>query len=113
VERRGLLETHPNPFRKTEELTALIERFVVPLGKRVDAAQPYIDGRLHDGSRFHVMLSPIALCGPLISIRKFSDQTRVRLEHSAAPLIDWLRAAVVGRRNILVVGGTGAGKLRC
>jgi len=86
VERRGLLETHPNPFRKTEELTALIERFVVPLVNESTPRNLISMDACTTGVRFHVMLSPIALCGPLISIRSFPIKPRTSRTLRARPV---------------------------
>ncbi len=111
VEKRGKLESRSNPFTEREALVDLIERMLIPIGKRVDAARPYVDGRLNDGSRFHLLLNPIATAGPLISIRTFSKQERPTLESFGDPeVVRWIRSQLKERKNILLAGGTGAGK---
>lgn len=112
VERKGHLVPEPSPFTSADSLLDFIERLVIPIGRRVDAAHPYLDGRLVDGSRFHVILPPIAPEGPLISIRKHRKAGEsVPLESfGPAELVDWLRAQIRLRKNILIGGGTGTGK---
>jgi len=117
VERHGRLELRPNPFIEVGQLVDFIERLVVPIGRRIDAAQPYLDGRLSDGSRFHVILPPIASHGPYISIRKPKTGATLTLESFGPPEIAaWLKQQVKLRKNLIISGGTGAGKtslLRC
>jgi pilus assembly protein CpaF len=111
VEREGTLVEVPSPFRGESELFHFVERLCLPLGRRVDAAQPYLDGRLVDGSRFHVVLPPVASDGVLVSIRKARTAVAAPLEAFGPPqVVQWLREAVRARRNLLVVGATGAGK---
>lgn len=111
VERLGVLENFPNPFTKPTEVHDFIERLLVPIGRRVDAAQPYLDGRLTDGGRFHVILPPIASNGPYISIRKQKNPGIIQLsDFGPESAIQPLLQAISARKNILVVGGTGAGK---
>ena len=115
VERGGRLTRHETVFDDEAHLRRLIERMLSPLGRRVDEASPLADGRLTDGSRFNVILPPLAVNGPTLTIRKFARQplTMARLvqfgtltEHAAA----FLGACVTGKLNILVSGGTGSGK---
>lgn len=111
VERHGSLEPHPNPFLTRQELTDFIERLVVPLGKRTDAARPYLDGRLADGSRLHLILPPLAAEGPLISIRRpHSLRTLPRSAFGEEKWIFWLEEKLLARKNVLICGGTGSGK---
>lgn len=111
VEKQGELISFPSPFHSTEGILDLIERLLVPLGKRIDATQPYVDGRLPDGSRFHIMLPPIALDGPLISFRKFrSFESALAFDNSPPGLIVWLETQLKQRKSVLIAGGTGAGK---
>lgn len=112
IEREDGLKSEPSPFSSAEALFDFIERLTVPIGKRVDAAHPYLDGRLLDGSRFHVILPPIAPEGPLISIRKFRPVSPEAMLAAFGPkaVMGWLRDQVQLRRNILIAGGTGSGK---
>ncbi|CAN5827250.1 hypothetical protein BH23ACT2_BH23ACT2_22160 [soil metagenome] len=109
VERAGRLEpTEVSLDRATIDL--LVERIVAPLGRRVDPTSPVVDGRLADGSRVHVVVPPLAVDGPCVTIRRFGAR-RIRLDEVAAKgvaeLLDW---AVRARANIVVLGGTGSGK---
>ena len=117
VEKEGRLQEIPNPFARHEECLDFIERILLPLGKRIDASAPYLDARLPDGSRVHIILSPIAVDGPHISVRKFAQKTEVALEQFApGEMILWLKEKMKDRKNILISGATGSGKttlLRC
>ena len=112
VERGGQLLPEPSPYREVGALSDLIERLLIPLGKRIDAAHPYVDGRLLDGSRFHVILPPVAVGGPFISIRKLRrpEQGISVSDFAPAEWATWLIEQVTRRRNILIAGGTGVGK---
>ncbi len=111
VECEGKLSPFPNPFTSRQELNDFIERLLVPLGRRTDAARPYLDGRLADGSRLHIILPPLAAEGPLISIRKGSlDASEHRNAFGANDWIVWLEQKLRERKNILLCGGTGSGK---
>jgi pilus assembly protein CpaF len=117
VERRGLgIERVPDGlFEGEEAVLHLIERIVAPLGLRVDESSPWVDARLPDGSRVHAIVRPLSLCGPVLTIRKFS-----LLPLSAADLVAggtvgprmlaFLEACVRGRANVVVSGGTSSGK---
>ena len=115
VEREGRLSPAAAVFTSPEQLTRVIDRIVSPLGRRVDESTPMVDARLPDGSRVNVIIPPVALGGPFVTIRKFS---RERLEASDLqalgslnePMLGFLRAAVLARLNILVSGGTSSGK---
>jgi pilus assembly protein CpaF len=115
VERRGRIEPTDVRFEDAAALRHAIERILAPLGRRVDEAEPLVDGRLPDGSRVNVVIAPLALDGPVLTIRRFrrrgfSPAELVELETWTAPLHDLLRRAVQARLNILVSGGTGSGK---
>jgi pilus assembly protein CpaF len=112
VERAGRLCRETNPFDTREALVDLVERLVIPIGRRVDAAHPYLDGRLLDGSRFHVILPPIAPEGPLLSIRKLRPASAPIgvAAFGPAPVTAWLREQVLEKRSLLLSGGTGSGK---
>jgi len=115
VERRGLLERTDVSFRDERHLLRIIDKIVSTVGRRIDESQPWVDARLEDGSRVNAIIRPCAIDGPSLSIRKFS-KTPLRmeklLEHGAlsrqAAL--FLEAAVKGRMNCLISGGTGSGK---
>jgi pilus assembly protein CpaF len=115
VERRGAIEPTDVAFASVAELRHAIERILAPLGRRVDEAEPLCDARLADGSRVNVVLPPLALDGPLLTIRRFRDgglgpDELVALGTLDGALRDVLAAAVRARLTILVSGGTGSGK---
>ncbi len=111
VEREGRLETRPSPFTDRGHFQDFIERLLTPLGKRIDAASPFADGRLVDGSRFHVLLAPLAVEGPFVSIRRFRRAEHATLASFGPPhVVAWLVEKLTGGANVLVVGGTGSGK---
>jgi pilus assembly protein CpaF len=115
VERGGLLERIETRFRDDVHLMNIIQRIVGPIGRRVDEATPFVDARLADGSRVNIVIPPVALDGPTLSIRKFRMQQLtialcVETGVMSAAMADYLSAAVRSRLNILICGGTGAGK---
>ncbi|MDX6684928.1 MAG: pilus assembly protein CpaF [Baekduia sp.] len=115
IERSGRLEATTVAFADQAELRHAIERILAPLGRRVDEAEPLCDARLPDGSRVNVVLPPLAVDGPLLTIRRFrarplDAEALVRSGTWSAPLRDFLARAVRARLNILVSGGTGSGK---
>ncbi len=115
VERRGKLERTRVIFRDDAHLLQIIERIVSAVGRRVDESSPMVDARLPDGSRVNAVIPPLALDGPVLSIRRFAaDPYRmadlIEFGTLTAGLAEILRAAVQARLNILVSGGTGAGK---
>jgi pilus assembly protein CpaF len=115
VERSGCLEETAVRFESEAALRHAIERILAPLGRRVDEAEPLCDARLPDGSRVNVVIPPLALDGPSLTIRRFrrrglSPAELVACGSWSAPLHDLLRAAVRARLNVLVSGGTGSGK---
>jgi len=115
IERRGLLEPTDVRFEDEEDLRNAIERILAPLGRRVDELSPMVDARLADGSRVNVVIPPLAIDGPSLSIRRFGaarpdpDQL-VALGTISAAQRNLLEEAVAGRRSVLVSGGTGSGK---
>jgi pilus assembly protein CpaF len=115
VERRGLLEPTEVAFESEEELRNAIERILAPLGRRVDELSPMVDARLADGSRVNVVIPPLAIDGPSLSIRRFGavrpgpDQL-VGLGTLTPEQRERLERAVADRRSVLVSGGTGSGK---
>ena len=115
VERRGRIERTGVSFPSEGALRDAIERILTPLGRRVDELSPMVDARLEDGSRVHVVIPPLAVDGPTMSIRRFSavrpgPRELVELGTLTEELHDQLSAAVEARRSILVSGGTGSGK---
>jgi pilus assembly protein CpaF len=115
VERQGRIERTGVRFPSEGALRDAIERILTPLGRRVDELSPMVDARLEDGSRVHVVIPPLAVDGPTMSIRRFSaarpgPRELVDLGTLTEELHDQLEAAVGARRSILVSGGTGSGK---
>jgi pilus assembly protein CpaF len=115
VEREGKLEETDIMFRDDRHLMQLIERIVSMVGRRIDESSPMVDARLQDGSRVNAIIPPLALDGPAMSIRRFRTdkvgaQDLVERDSLTQPMLDFLRAAVACRLNIVVSGGTGAGK---
>jgi pilus assembly protein CpaF len=115
VERGGRIEATGVEFADEEELRNAIERILAPLGRRVDELSPMVDARLADGSRVNVVIPPLAIDGPALSIRRFGAHRPgpgelVALGTLSAGQRDLLEAAVGERRSVLVSGGTGSGK---
>ena len=115
VERGGRIERADVRVPSEQALRDAIERILTPLGRRVDELSPMVDARLEDGSRVHVVIPPLAVDGPSLSIRRFSavrpgPRELVELGTLTNELHDELAAAVGARRSILVSGGTGSGK---
>jgi pilus assembly protein CpaF len=115
VERAGRIEEVDVRFPDEEELRNAIERILAPLGRRIDELSPMVDARLADGSRVNVVIPPLAVDGPALSIRRFGASrpgARELVERGSlsATQCELLEQAVGDRRSILVSGGTGAGK---
>jgi len=115
AERKGQLSRTNITFDSDEHVLRVIDRIVSPLGRRVDESSPLVDARLPDGSRVNVVIRPIALCGPTITIRKFSKSPLtvndlIRFGSMTQEIAEFLRACVIGRLNAVVAGGTGSGK---
>jgi pilus assembly protein CpaF len=115
VERGGCVEATDVVFSNEEELRNAIERILAPLGRRVDELSPMVDARLADGSRVNVVIPPVAIDGPAVSIRRFGarrlgPEELVELGTLTPAHRDLLEDAVAQRRSILVSGGTGSGK---
>ena len=115
VERFGKLYETKVHFKDEAHLLRIIGKIVAGVGRRIDESSPMVDARLPDGSRVNVAIRPIAIDGPLMSIRKFSEQ-RLDMERLIAlgtirpQIVDLLRAAVIGRISLIISGGTGSGK---
>jgi pilus assembly protein CpaF len=115
IEREGRLEESDAVFKDDKHLLQIIERIVSAVGRRIDESSPMVDARLADGSRVNAIIPPLALDGPVLSIRRFRTdrlgaQDLVERDSMTQPMLDFLKAAVSARLNILVSGGTGAGK---
>jgi pilus assembly protein CpaF len=115
IERHGRLCRVPQRFSSSEALTGVIERLLQATGRRVDEASPMVDARMSDGSRVNVVVPPLALCGPVVTIRRFARRRLTLADlvaHGALSedMADFLRLAIRTRRNIVVSGGTGTGK---
>jgi pilus assembly protein CpaF len=115
VERKGKLVKTNVTFDDDAHILRMIERIVLPLGRRVDADSPTVDARLPDGSRVNAVVPPVAIDGPNITIRKFGRE-KLTVEHLieystlTRSMADFLRACVMARLNIVISGGTGSGK---
>ena len=115
VERNGQLEQTDLKFSSEEAVRTIIDRIITPLGRRIDESSPMVDARLPNGSRVNAVIPPLAICGPTITIRKFSKASL-----TIEKLVDWgamdpamsafLKQAVIARANIVISGGTGSGK---
>jgi pilus assembly protein CpaF len=115
VEREGRLEETELRFKDDQHLLRIIERIVSSVGRRIDESSPMVDARLADGSRVNAVIPPLALDGPALSIRRFRTERLgaddlVERQSLTQPMLDFLKAAVGSRLNIIVSGGTGAGK---
>src|SRR3989449_7057629 len=115
VERAGLLEKTNVVFKDDAHLLQIIERIVSAVGRRIDESSPMVDARLSDGSRVNAIIPPLALDGPSLSIRRFplerlDAHDLIGRRTLTQPMLDFLRAAMAGRPNIVVSGGTGGGK---
>jgi len=102
-------------FQDEEHLRNIVDRIVSRVGRRIDEASPMVDARLEDGSRVNVLIAPLSLDGPILTIRKFQRtalnlEDLVKLETLTEPMAQFLEACVRARLSILVSGGTGAGK---
>jgi pilus assembly protein CpaF len=115
VERGGILEESNLMFKDNAHLMNIIDKIVSAVGRRVDESSPMVDARLADGSRVNVIIPPLAIDGPHISIRRFghipiTEDDLLKNQTLTKPMLELLRAAVRARINIVISGGTGAGK---
>lgn len=115
VERSGRLEKTPINFSSNAAVLSTIERIISPLGRRIDESSPMVDARLKDGSRVNAIIPPLALRGPCLTIRKFSEKKLttddlMQFGTINIQMVEFLRTAVEQRLNIVVSGGTGSGK---
>ena len=115
IERKGKLHRVPVTFENNEHVMRIIDRIVAPLGRRIDEASPYVDARLQDGSRVNAVIPPVSLVGPVLTIRKFAknpitvDQL-VQFGTLTVEALQFLKACVEARLNVVISGGTGSGK---
>src|SRR5215469_7867060 len=115
VERAGVLQETKIMFKDDAHLMHIIDKIVSAIGRRVDESSPMVDARLADGSRVNVIIPPLAIDGPHLSIRRFghvpiTDEDLLANQTMTEPMLHLLRAAVASRLNVVISGGTGAGK---
>jgi pilus assembly protein CpaF len=115
AERGGKLQRLPVTFSSDKSLYGVIERIVAPIGRRVDESSPLVDARLQDGSRVNIIIPPLALKGPTITIRKFSKKRLqisdlLKYQSVSEPMVEFLQICVEHKKNVIVSGGTGSGK---
>jgi pilus assembly protein CpaF len=115
VERRGVLEETNVVFKDNAHLMHIIDKIVSAVGRRIDESSPMVDARLLDGSRVNIIIPPLAIDGPSLSIRRFGSSPLkaddlLRYKALTPPMLEVLRGAVRARLNIVVAGGTGSGK---
>lgn len=115
IERAGRLVRHPTIFTSDRAVLGVIERIVTPIGRRIDESSPMVDARLKDGSRVNAIIPPLAIKGPTLTIRKFSRRALTADDligfNAVSPdMAEFMRMAVLHRKNIIISGGTGSGK---
>jgi pilus assembly protein CpaF len=115
VEKKGKLIRTAVTFENNEQVLRVIDRIILPLGRRIDPDSPTVDARLPDGSRVNAVIPPVAIDGASITIRKFrkdklSMQQLIEFGSISAPMAEFLKACVISRLNIIISGGTGSGK---
>jgi pilus assembly protein CpaF len=115
IERKGKVHRVPVTFENNDHVMRIIDRIVAPLGRRIDESSPYVDARLPDGSRVNAVIPPISLVGPVLTIRKFSRnpitvEQLIQFGSVTQEGIQFLKACVESRLNVVISGGTGSGK---
>src|SRR5512136_2189633 len=115
IERKGKIHRVPVTFESNDHVMRIIDRIVAPLGRRIDESSPYVDARLADGSRVNAVIPPISLVGPTLTIRKFfktplTIEQLVQFGTLTPESLQFLKACVESRINIVISGGTGSGK---
>lgn len=115
IERNGKITRVPVTFESDDHVMRIIDRIVAPMGRRVDESSPYVDARLPDGSRVNAVIPPISLVGPVITIRKFfknpiTIEQLIQLGSISPEALQFLKACVESKLNIVISGGTGSGK---
>ncbi len=115
IERLGKIELTSKKFISNDQVKTIIERIIAPIGRRIDESLPMVDARLPDGSRVNAIIPPLSLTGPALTIRKFRKE-RFKIEELVglgtlnAGMVEFLKACVLARKNLVVSGGTGSGK---
>ena len=115
VEKHGKIELTDKSFTDRAQVIHIIRRIIAPLGRRIDESSPMVDARLRDGSRVNAIISPLALTGPTLTIRKFAAEPftaddLIGFGTITTQVVDFLKLAVKYRSNIIISGGTGSGK---
>jgi pilus assembly protein CpaF len=115
IERKGKIHRVPVTFENNDHVMRIIDRIVAPLGRRIDESSPYVDARLPDGSRVNAVIPPLSLVGPVLTIRKFSRnpitvEQLIQFGSITQESVQFLKACVEARLNIVISGGTGSGK---
>ncbi|MFH0827139.1 MAG: ATPase, T2SS/T4P/T4SS family [Candidatus Omnitrophota bacterium] len=115
IERNGKVELTSKKFISNEQVRVIIERIIAPIGRRIDESTPMVDARLTDGSRVNAIIPPLSLTGPTLTIRKFrkerfQTEELIGLNTLNQTMIDFLKACVLARKNMIISGGTGSGK---
>src|SRR5512137_614001 len=115
IERKGKIHRVPVTFESNDHVMRIIDRIVAPLGRRIDESSPYVDARLPDGSRVNIIIPPVSLVGPVITIRKFFKhpitlEQLVQFGMATEECLEFLKACVEARINAVISGGTGSGK---
>ncbi|MBN2548617.1 MAG: CpaF family protein [Anaerolineales bacterium] len=115
VERAGKIIRVPISFESDDHVMRIIDRIVAPMGRRIDESSPYVDARLPDGSRVNAVIPPISLVGPVLTIRKFfkiplTVEQLIQFGTLTTEAVQFLKACVESRINIVISGGTGSGK---
>lgn len=115
IERSGQITLANVQFKNNEHIRHIIDRIVAPIGRRIDESSPLVDGRLQDGSRINAVIPPIALHGPVLTIRKFKKdpftiQDLISFGSMTEEMAQFLESCIASKLNILISGGTGSGK---
>jgi pilus assembly protein CpaF len=115
LERAGKVYRQTATFESDDHLMRIIDRIVAPLGRRIDESSPYVDARLPDGSRVNAVIPPISLVGPVLTIRKFAKspitvEQLIEYGTITPEVVEFLKASVIARINMIISGGTGSGK---
>jgi pilus assembly protein CpaF len=115
IERHGKIHRVPLSFESDDHVMRIIDRIVSPLGRRIDESSPYVDARLADGSRVNAVIPPISLVGPVLTIRKFfknpiSIEQLIQFGSITPEALQFCKACVESRINVVISGGTGSGK---
>jgi pilus assembly protein CpaF len=115
IERAGKIIRVPLSFESDDHVMRIIDRIVAPMGRRIDESSPYVDARLPDGSRVNAVIPPISLVGPVVTIRKFFKnpitlEQLVKFGTISQEALQFLKACVEARLNVIISGGTGSGK---